>query len=93
MTVRLSELNCKEVICISSGQRLGFVSDVKICLPKGEVVALLVPGPGKMMGFLGRCEDYVIPFDCIKKIGPDIILVDIVPEECLCARPRFLPGL
>jgi YlmC/YmxH family sporulation protein len=92
MNLRMSELHCKEVICISNGQRLGFVSDVEIRCPEGEVCAILVPGPCRIMGVLGRNDDYIIPWSCIKKIGPDIILVDAKPEDCRVHRPkqRFL---
>ena len=86
MGIRVTELHCKEVICVADGRRLGFVSDVEIELPEGRVVALCVPGPCRFMGVLGRQEDYVIPWRCIKRIGPDIILVDIKPEECRVPR-------
>ena len=93
MHIRMTELNCKEVICISNGQRLGFVSDLEVKIPDGEVTALLVPRPCRILGVLGRSEDYLIPWSCIKKIGPDIILVDIRPEDCRCPRPKLgFPG-
>ena len=44
MGCKFTELQCKEVICISNGQRLGFVSDVLVELPEGKVCALMVPG-------------------------------------------------
>ena len=88
MLLRVSELHCKEVICISDGRRLGFVCDVEIEVPEGRVCAIVVPGPGRLWGVLGQRDDYVIPWNCIKRIGPDIILVDIKPEECRCARPH-----
>ena len=53
MGIRVTELHCKEVICVSNGQRLGFVSDVEIEMPEGRVVAILVPGPCQFFGFLG----------------------------------------
>ena len=87
--MRITELHCKEVICIGNGQRLGFVSDVEVKLPKGEIVAIVVPGPGKIMGFLGRSDDFVIPWDCIRRIGPDIILVDTAPENCRYPRQKL----
>ena len=31
MSVKFTQLQCKEVICLSNGQRLGFVSDVLMC--------------------------------------------------------------
>ena len=76
MSIKFTQLQCKEVICIADGRRLGFVSDVEIELPEGRVLAILVPGPCRFMGVLGRQEDYCIPWHCIKRIGPDIILVD-----------------
>lgn len=88
----ISELHCKEVICITTGQRLGFVSDVQVKVPEGEVLAIVVPVPCKFLGIVGRNDDYVIPWCRIKRIGPDIILVDVKPEECLCPRPKQLMG-
>lgn len=49
----------------------------------GCVEAIIIPGPGKICGFLGTDSEYVIPFACIKKIGPDIILVEIQEEKFL----------
>ena len=89
MGIRMTELHCKEVICVADGRRLGFVSDVEVEVPDGKVLAILVPGPSRLLGIVGRQEDYVIPWHCIKRIGPDIILVDIKPEEC--CRPRHKP--
>ena len=90
MTVKLSELKCKEVICIADGRRLGFVSDVQLRMPEGAVQCIIVPGPGRFLGLWGRKEDYVIPWCNIQRIGPDIILVDIEPDRC--CTPRFKPG-
>ena len=78
MAVRFSELQCKEVICLSDGRRLGFIDDVEIEVPEGNVCAIVVPGPCKFFGLFGRRDDYVIPWPCIRRIGEDIILVDIV---------------
>ena len=89
MMVKLSELRCKEVICVGDGRRLGFVSDVQVQVPEGCILALIVPGPCRYLGMLGRREDYVIPWHCIRKVGPDIVLVDIRPEECCIPRPRL----
>ena len=88
--MKFTELRCKEVICISDGQRLGFVSDVKVEVPDGCVVAIIVPGPCRILGLWGRKDDFVIPWNCIRRIGPDIILVDIKP--CDCRVPRNKSG-
>ena len=48
-----------------------------------EIEAIVIPGPGKICGFFGTDCEYVIPFSCIKKIGPDIVLVEIKEEKFL----------
>ena len=90
--MRITDLHCKEVICISDGRRLGFVSDVEIRIPEGEVVSIIVPGPCRFLGVLGRNDDFIIPWNCIKRIGPDIILVDIKPDDCRCPRHKISLG-
>lgn len=88
MPVKFTTLQCKEVICISNGQRLGFVSDLQIALPEGNVCAIIVPGPCRFPGLLGNRDDYIIPWSSIRKIGPDIVLVDTKPDECRVPRSR-----
>lgn len=77
MKCRLVDLRCKEVINIHTGFRLGFVHDVIIDVVKGHLFAILVPGPCRFFGVLGREDDYLIPWECIKRIGDDIILVHV----------------
>ncbi|MCL2696397.1 MAG: YlmC/YmxH family sporulation protein [Clostridiales bacterium] len=76
MSCRIVDLRCKEVINILDGTRLGFVNDVEIDIACGHVVAIVVPGPARFLGLFGRGDDYVIPWEFIKRIGDDIILVD-----------------
>lgn len=92
MGAKFTELHCKEVVCVSDGRRLGFIHDVIIELPRGEVNAIVVPGKGRCLGLLTPREDYVIPWSSICRIGPDIVLVDAHPDSCRCLRgkPRFL---
>ena len=86
MSTKFTDLQCKEVICVSNGQRLGFVGDVLVEVPDGNVCAIGVPAPCKGMNPLGRRDDYIIPWKCIQKIGPDIVLVDAKPNECRVPR-------
>ena len=88
MGMRVTELHCKEVICVGDGRRLGFVSDVEVTVPEGNVVSIIVPGPCRFLGLWGRRDDYVIPWNCIRRIGPDIILVETKPEECCVPRHK-----
>ena len=88
MSLRFTQLQCKEVICISDGRRLGFITDVVVEVPEGQICAIIVPGPCRLFGVLGRQEDFRIPWSCIRRIGPDIVLVDIKPEDCRVPRGK-----
>ena len=76
MDQRLSDLRYREVINISTGARLGYVSDVIVDVHEGRITALIVPGPARFFGVLGRESDYVLPWDSITQMGSDIILID-----------------
>jgi len=73
---RAGELRQKEVININDAKRLGYVSDVEVCLGKGEIESIIVPGKMKLFNF-GKKDDLVITWDKIKVIGEEVILVDI----------------
>ena len=91
MTIKFTDLQCKEVICVSDGRRLGFITDVQVEVPEGNICAIVVPGPCRILGVMGRQDDYIIPWNCIRQIGPDIVLVDAKPDSCRVPRRR--PGL
>ena len=91
MTIKFTDLQCKEVICVSDGRRLGFITDVQIEVPEGNICAIVVPGPCRFLGVVGRQDDFIIPWNCIRQIGPDIVLVDAKPDSCRV--PRHRPGL
>ena len=76
MLVRFCQLHRKEVINLCDGCRLGCVGDLEMTLPEGTVKALIVFGPCRFFGLFGRGEEYYIPWNCIKQIGDDIILID-----------------
>ena len=77
--VRCSDLRTREVVNIGDGKRLGLIEDIEIDLETGRITALIVPGSGRFLGIFGRPEDYVIPWESIKRIGVDTILVDVQP--------------
>ena len=76
MECRVSDLRFKEVINISTGQRLGFICDAVLDTAGGGVLALVVPGPSRFFGLFGREEDYILPWEGISRFGDDIILIE-----------------
>lgn len=88
MGIKFTELQCKEVICVSDGARLGYIADIVAEVPQGVIAAIVVPGKPRLWGLTGQKEDYVIPWACVKKVGPDIVLVDIRPQDCRVPRPK-----
>ena len=78
---RLGDLRRKEVINIRDGARLGYVADVEIDEVEGRIEALVVPGQGRMLGFLGQEEDYIISWDEIETVGEDVVLVSVVMPD------------
>ncbi len=76
MQCRIGDLRYKEVINVNTGLRLGFVSDGIFDAVTGQMKALVVPGQYKVLGLFGRGDDFIIPWDAIRRIGDDIILVE-----------------
>lgn len=67
----------KEVVNISNGKRLGFVQDVCADLETGMITSIIVPGTNKLLNIFSQGNDIVIPWQNIKCIGDDLILVEI----------------
>ncbi len=76
MQCRFSDLQCKEVVNVRTGSRLGYVCDAELQVPEGRIVALIVPGRARYFGVFGREDDYILPWECVSRIGEDIILVE-----------------
>ena len=67
----------KEVINITDGRRLGFVQDVTADLESGLITSIIVPGSTKLLNMFSGNNDIIIPWQNIKCIGDDVILVEI----------------
>ncbi len=86
--MRTSDLGTRDVVNVVDGRRLGTVSDIEIDMESGKITAIVVPGASRFLGVLGRGDDYVIPWERIKKIGPDVILVELSGTLELRSRSR-----
>ena len=73
--IRAAKLRQKEVINISTGARLGYVSDVEIDFDSGKIEAIIVPCRDRLFNFFSKEKEHIIPWEKIAKVGDDIILV------------------
>lgn len=85
MICRLSELCGKEVVNLTDGTILGSIGDLDIDSGCAGILALVIPGRAKCFGLLGHEEELVIPWDKIRVIGRDAILVCL--DQCRPGRP------
>ncbi len=67
----------KEVININDGKKLGFVQDVTADLESGVITSIIVPGNARLINMFSGNNDIVIPWQNIRCIGDDVILVEI----------------
>lgn len=67
----------KEVINITDGKILGFVIDVQADFDNGEIRSIIVAKTGKIFNSVNSKSNVTIPWNNIKKIGEDVILVEV----------------
>ena len=78
METTFLELKCKQVINVVDGKTLGRIIDIVLDIKTCKILGLIVPSPttGWLSCFRSGKEIF-IPFDCICKIGIDVILVEL----------------
>lgn len=75
--ISTQDIKNKEVINIYDGRSLGFVYDIELNLERGTIEGIIVPEQRGFFHFFGRENDFVIKWKDIKRIGDDVILVDV----------------
>lgn len=85
MNCRLTDIRHKEVISACDGCRIGFVDDVIVDTKCAKIVSLVIFGRSSFLGFIGKCEDYIIPWEKIELIGEDTIIIS-------CSMPNPVKG-
>lgn len=82
METSFSELKCKQVINVVDGKNLGKIVDIVLDVKTCKVLGLVVPNPSCNVWSLFKSgKDVFIPFNCICKIGTDVILVELYIED------------
>jgi YlmC/YmxH family sporulation protein len=77
--LRLSELVGKEIVNTYDGTRLGTVgdSDLIIDVENGEIDSIVLPNRGNFLNFWVDRQHLIIPWETVKKIGNEVIIVDL----------------
>jgi len=78
MTGKGLDFKHKEVINITDARKLGYVQDVCADLETGTITSIIVPGNNKLINMFTNNNDIVIPWNNIRCIGEEIILVEII---------------
>ncbi|MGM0369973.1 MAG: YlmC/YmxH family sporulation protein [Bacillota bacterium] len=78
--MRTSQLSAKDVVDISTGQRLGEIVDIDINLSAGEIEGIVIPKQSGLLNLFSSGEDIYVSWDNIHKIGEDVILVKVMGD-------------
>ncbi|HAK42378.1 MAG TPA: YlmC/YmxH family sporulation protein [Clostridium sp.] len=70
----VNSLKTMEVIDINTGAKLGYIKDFKVNCEEYKLEAIILPT--HKSGWFSKNEDIELPWERIKKIGVDVILVD-----------------
>lgn len=73
--MRLSDLQNKDVVDLSTGNRIGNVIDVEISDKTGNIMKIIIYDKRGFLSALRGGEEVFINWSQIKKIGSDVILV------------------
>ena len=78
-----NDLRKLEVINTCNGKRLGCVTDLLLDLCSGSILAIIIPKKTEINELFCKKENRFIkiPWNCIERIGDDIILVCLPSEK------------
>ncbi len=86
--MRLNDLVGKEMVNIFDGMRMGTVgdSDMLVDSATGRIVSIILPNRGNVLNFWADRQKLVIPWEAVKKVGREVIVVDPVSYTHLRAH-------
>ena len=83
MELTFCELRAKEVVNMCDGKRLGNIIDLVYDSTCARVLGIVVPAEKTLFSFFKNNSVIFIPYNRIRKIGKDIILVELTPVNSL----------
>ena len=75
--MKLSELQKKDIVNIKDGKRIGRISDVEFDPFNGYMIKFVIESSHFVRSLFSSEEVLTIKFTQIKKMGEDVILIDI----------------
>lgn len=75
--MRLSELQRKDIINLNNGKKIGRIIDVELDSMNGNLINIVIETSKMFRNMFSSERDVTITFNQIKKLGEDVILVDI----------------
>ena len=74
--MKLSDLQIKDIVNINDGRKVGRIVDAEIT-NEGKINYLIIEERKGLKNFMSQSNETTITFMQIKKIGSDVILVDL----------------
>jgi YlmC/YmxH family sporulation protein len=75
--MKLSELQRKDIIDIKSGKKVGRIIDVEFDQSNGYMIKFIIERAHFVKNLFSQSEELSIKFTQIKKMGEDVVLIDI----------------
>ena len=77
--MKLSKLYGKEILTLPDCERLGYLGDCDMLIERetGKIKSLIIPESKGIFSLLIEKKYLEIPWDRIKKIGSDMIIIDL----------------
>ncbi len=75
--MKLSELQRKDIVNIKDGKKVGKIIDVEFDPTNGYVIKFVIERAHFVKNLFSSSEELTIKFTQIKKLGEDVILIDI----------------
>ena len=76
--MKLSELQKKDIVSIRDGKKIGKIIDVEFDINSGYMIHFVIEKAHYFRSLFSTTEELTIKFTQIKKMGEDVILIDIL---------------
>ncbi|HHV07923.1 MAG TPA: YlmC/YmxH family sporulation protein [Firmicutes bacterium] len=80
--MRLRQLEDKELINLQDGRRIGYFGDADLVFDAdtGQIVGLEISNRNRLLQLFAEKYISIIPWEAIKKIGREVIILDVGAE-------------